>query len=247
MAIDTFHVLFQNAMQKFKTVNTVYPSQVIIYRDGVASSQMQAVWENELKAIYDAVKSVQKYEEAMENPSECQPKIEFIVVQKRVNARFWMEERDGLSTAPQRTVVGKSFNFFSRKARSFFFENLNLLPIDHGIVSNQFWDFYLVSTRAPPRKCANPIRCIVVFDGLDLAETDESGTNGVNDLEFFTYGLCCLYYNWPGAVKIPHVIKYADKIAYAYQQQLKSKEGDSRANYGSNKPNIRTEMSHHFL
>jgi len=105
--------------------------------------------------------------------------------------------------------------------------------IDTGIVSCHFWDFYLIASDAPADKSRNPIRCIVVYDGLNLAGTNKNNEdedddddddnkdnykNGQNDLEFLTYALCNLYYNWGGTVKVPHVTKYADKIASFYSE-----------------------------
>ena len=37
------------------------------------------------------------------------------------------------------------------------------IVIDCGPVSNQLWDFYLISCNAPKGKVANPVRVIVII------------------------------------------------------------------------------------
>ncbi len=86
-----------------------------------------------------------------------------------------------------------------------------MVIVDSDIVSTEFWDFYLIACGAAKNKVANPVRVIIINDDLKLGEK-----NSKNDIELFTYALCNLYYGWGGAVKVPHVIKYADKIAGLY-------------------------------
>ena len=69
----------------------------------------------------------------------------------------------------------------------------------------------MIACTALREKSANPVRIIVICDDLQLAQQQSK-----NNIESFTYSFCNLYYGWPDAVKIPHVIKYADKIAEQY-------------------------------
>ncbi|ETN97834.1 hypothetical protein RFI_39692 [Reticulomyxa filosa] len=157
------------------------------YRDGVSTSQMAFVKQEEQRAAEYAFEK--KYHD------RPLPKLEIIIIQKQVNARFFEQANDGrIVSARPRMVIDEPGE----------------------IVSPSMWDFYLVTANAPKDKCARPIRCIVAEDGLDLGNPDASG---VNDIEALTYALCCLYPNWPGSIKIPHVVKHADKIAGLFSQQ----------------------------
>ncbi|ETO09063.1 piwi-like protein 2-like isoform 3 [Reticulomyxa filosa] len=153
LALDTFCSMVTCALNYFKSINGALPDQIIYYRDGVSTSQMAFVKQEEQRAAEYAFEK--KYHD------RPLPKLEIIIIQKQVNARFFEQANDG-------------------------------------------------------HKCARPIRCIVAEDGLDLGNPDASG---VNDLGALTYALCCLYPNWPGPIKVPHVVKHADKIAGLFSQQ----------------------------
>ena len=61
-------------------INNTDPIEIFIYRDGVSISQLEVVAQNELDAIKTAIRNV---------GINQLPNIEFLVVQKRVNARFF--------------------------------------------------------------------------------------------------------------------------------------------------------------
>jgi hypothetical protein len=60
-----------------------------LYRDGVSESQFQQVLETELVAFKKAMRSLEK------NNSDYNPKITFIVVQKRHHTRFFPSNGEG--------------------------------------------------------------------------------------------------------------------------------------------------------
>lgn len=80
-------------MTNFKKVNTVYPEQVIIYRDGVSSTQLEACFKDEIRPIKKALKKL----------GADNTKFEFIVVQKRINNRF--VTFDSKQTVHEGTVI----------------------------------------------------------------------------------------------------------------------------------------------
>ena len=207
--IDQLQNLTENALRNFKAINTVSPQQIFVYRDGVSLGELDAVSKKELLAIRRAALNV--------SSNYPQPRVQFMVVQKRVNARFfeWDARTQQLVGAKPRTIV------------------------DADIVSNQFWDFYLIACGAPRDKVANPVRVIIINDDLNL------GVRGSkNDIELFTYALCNLYYGWGGAVKTPHVIKYADKMAELYANMV-----DYVHFVGAQecKPKDGIDLTHHML
>ena len=237
-SIKAMETLMTHALRNFHNINKVPPKQIFVFRDGVSTSQLETVCRSELQAIAQACQKFGPHcDRKYTNPENIQPDtnypdlesinvyapdLEFIVIQKRVNARFFHSRGREIESAPPRTVI------------------------DETMISGHFWDFYLIATRTPRDKCANPVRCIVIHDGLNLAGTnqrqslqkykDNQQKSGQNDLELFTYSLCCLYYNWPGAVRVPHVVKYADRSASAY-----SLFSDSAV------PKDRIESALHFL
>jgi len=210
--IEKMHELAANALEYFYSVNGVYPVQIFVYRDGVSIAELSAVATKELNAIREACATPR----VQQRNGGQRIKIEFMVVQKRVNARFF-EYMGNNPVGPKPPIV-----------------------INTGIVSDKLWDFYLMSCEAPRDKLPNPVRVIIVNDDLELYAKQSK-----NDIELFTYALCNLYYGWAGPVKIPHVIKYADKIAELYSNTV----NDCEMRNLDNKPNTKSgiHLAHHYL
>eukprot|EP01083_Nonionella_stella_P008346 24008_1 len=84
--------------------------------------------------------------------------------------------------------------------------------VDTQLVSPRFWDFYVIP-HEPPRpvggvhKTATPTRYIIIRNDLNM-ESD--------DFQNLSLHLCSMYYNWPGPIRVPACVKYADKIAYMF-------------------------------
>jgi len=127
-----------------------------------------------------------------------------IVVQKRIIHRFTCADTN--KTAPPGTLISSE------------------------VVSNQYWDYFLVSCEPPETATATPTRYIVVKDyGMRLNECP-------NDLYFFTNQLCNLYFNWPGPIRVPAPVKYANKLAQQFGQSCNSL-----------KPHKYLHQTYHFL
>jgi len=75
-------------LDRFKAANSIYPSQIIFFRDGVSSGQFAAVRLHEIKAIHKAL-----YERGLED--KC--KLVFLVVQKRHHIRLFPIDREDRS------------------------------------------------------------------------------------------------------------------------------------------------------
>lgn len=72
------------ALAEFKRTNGVYPAQVIVFRDGVSSSQQAAIRELEAASIKEALHQTPGAEEA---------RLAVICVNKKVNARFYVSQK----------------------------------------------------------------------------------------------------------------------------------------------------------
>lgn len=197
--IDHTKQLFISAMENFRKVNKTFPKQVIIYRDGVSNTQLEAVAKDEIAPIRAGLRQI----------GATDTKFLFVIVQKRIVARF-------INQVNQETVHPGTV-------------------ISDTVTSSQFWDFFLVPCSPPPGCTATPTRFIVIEDGLGLSK-DEKG-RGMADLEVFTNQLCALYFNWPGAIRVPACVKYAYKLSQQFSQAMHS-QGN---------PNAKLLLSYHFL
>ncbi|XP_071789596.1 piwi-like protein 1 [Asterias amurensis] len=110
--IDGLKVCMKAALKMYHEINNALPQRIVIYRDGVGDGQLAAVVEHELPQILDTVKAL---------GSDYDPKVVVIVVKKRINNRFFMQSRSGLSNPPPGTVI------------------------DSVVTRPDFYDFFLVS------------------------------------------------------------------------------------------------------
>ncbi|XP_032595501.1 protein argonaute-3 isoform X1 [Drosophila grimshawi] len=98
---------FESALECYKRRNGYFPDSVIIYRDGVGDGQLN------LCAHYEIPQ--------FESVSQKSVKITFIVVQKRINTRYFLEKNNNYENPLPGTVVDKD------------------------ITRSQMYDFFLVS------------------------------------------------------------------------------------------------------
>lgn len=163
------------ALTAFKSHNGYYPDRVIMFRDGVGDGQLPFVQTYEVPQIKQAFKRVDP---------ECKPHLTFVIVQKRINSKFF------------RSVPGKD------GAESL----VNPPPgsiLDHNITSRYLYDYYIV-TQHVREGTSTPSHYIVL---------DDENNFDPDILQRLTYKLCFLYYNWPGTVRVPAPCQYAHKLA----------------------------------
>jgi aubergine-like protein len=100
------------ALKVYRKFNKEYPEKVIIYRDGVGEGQLEHVFKVELKKVKEALSELNSATE-----------LTFIVVCKRIGARFYMRSRtdNSFSNPPPGTVI------------------------DHTVTRQERYDFYLIS------------------------------------------------------------------------------------------------------
>lgn len=132
--------LFQEAIQTFITENKIGPKKIIVYRDAVSEGQSEATLGHEVPQLTQAIKNL-----CDAGVLKAEPKILFILANKRVEQRFFTQDR-GRFANPQRGLV-----------------------IDEGVTRPNRFEFYMIS-HAGPTGLQCPIRYEVIystFDSLD--------------------------------------------------------------------------------
>lgn len=76
-------------------MNHSFPKKIVIYRDGVSDSQLKAVELYEIPQIIKCFETFPNFE----------PKLAFIVVQKRINTTLYSCGKHGFGTPPPGTVL----------------------------------------------------------------------------------------------------------------------------------------------
>merc|ERR1712087_279958 len=130
-----------------------------------------------------------------------------MVVQKRVSHRFFME-------CPAFTRTGRCFEKIRRQpcnGREQWHSPMPGTVVDRIITSNQWYDFFVVPSKAPMGACARPTRFIVIRDDLQM-----SG----DEIQAFTNQMCFMYQNWPGPIRVPSPIMYASKLCYLFAKHV---------------------------
>ncbi|CAG2180514.1 unnamed protein product, partial [Oppiella nova] len=90
-----FAINIQEGIKRYFEVNRQFPKRVLIYRDGVGDGMIQHVFEYELKAVQSGLKKMY--------PEGEIPQLAFVIVTKRVNARFFTQEGN---TPPDNPIPG---------------------------------------------------------------------------------------------------------------------------------------------
>ncbi|EPZ31159.1 Argonaute/Dicer protein, PAZ domain-containing protein [Rozella allomycis CSF55] len=98
--IDTLKDMAKNIIMQFRAKNRILPRRIIFYRDGVSEGQFNAVRSSEISALKRAFGEIEK---------DYNPKLLFIVVQKRHHVRFMADRADcdRSGNVPAGTVVDK--------------------------------------------------------------------------------------------------------------------------------------------
>jgi len=193
----------RSAVIDYKEKNGHFPNVIIIYRDGVANSQIDTFVQCELR----------DYERAFDQANVLpRPKMLVVVVQKRLSTRFF-DICDKWKSAQSRNGREANCRFsFKCDGRSKYHSPLPGTVVDEVVVSSKLSDFYLIPSQAPPNATARPTRFIVVRDDLNI-DTDT--------LQNLTNQLCYIYLNWTGPIRVPCVTMYASKLAYLFAKIVK--------------------------
>lgn len=97
--INGLMVCFEAALLCYYDENKCYPDSVVMYRDGVGQGQLAHVQKTEILLLKKAMAKISP---------DCKPKLTFVVVQKRVNEKFFKEVNNNkYDNASAGTIVDK--------------------------------------------------------------------------------------------------------------------------------------------
>ena len=90
----------EQALDQFRVDNKIYPSMVVIFRDGVSDSQRLSILVEETATVKQAFSSIRA-----SNPAFKDPKLIYLLVNKRTNARFYQENSGSVVNPPLGTLI----------------------------------------------------------------------------------------------------------------------------------------------
>jgi aubergine-like protein len=100
------------ALNEYYDINKCFPAKLLIYRDGVGEGSIRLVHEFEVDQVRKAIKQVAR---------DVPIRLTFIIVSKRVNARFFGRRGGRFDNPPPGTIV------------------------DQGVTRKERYDFFLIS------------------------------------------------------------------------------------------------------
>ncbi|XP_071338262.1 piwi-like protein 2 isoform X2 [Trachinotus anak] len=131
--INGFRVCLLAALQKYYEVNHNLPEKIVVYRDGVSDSQLKMVEQYEIPQLIKCFDTFPSYE----------PKLVFIVVQKRISTTLYSWASNNIGTPPPGTVL------------------------DHTLTHKDWVDFYLMAHQIR-QGCGLPTHYISLYNTANL-------------------------------------------------------------------------------
>ncbi|KAK6313318.1 hypothetical protein J4Q44_G00166650 [Coregonus suidteri] len=132
--INGFRVCLLAALQKYYEVNHNFPEKIVVYRDGVSDGQLKTVELYEIPQLLKCFETFPNYE----------PKLVFIVVQKRSSTNLYSCSGGRFGTPPPGTVL------------------------DHTVTNREWVDFYLMAHHIR-QGCGLPTHYISVYNTANLS------------------------------------------------------------------------------
>lgn len=188
--LETPSITTANALQNFledamKSAQ-FHPHLIVVYRDGVADSQLEETKMHELPQVQNAANNIKILAK-----SPYSSMIIFNVIQKNISTKFGVDLGNGIGNLPSGTVV------------------------DGDVRDTEYLDWFLVSSRERDERgvamsTVKPVRYIVLQnDGPKVGISPEQ-------IQTFTYTLHGIYPNWTDFVKLPVVTQCAHKFAKTF-------------------------------
>uniref|UniRef100_A0A4W6EWH7 Piwi-like protein 2 n=1 Tax=Lates calcarifer TaxID=8187 RepID=A0A4W6EWH7_LATCA len=131
--INGFRVCLLAALQKYYEVNHNLPEKIVVYRDGVSDGQLKMVEQYEIPQLIKCFETFPGYE----------PKLVFIVVQKRISTTLYSWTSNSIGTPPPGTVL------------------------DHTLTQREWVDFYLMAHHIR-QGCGLPTHYISLYNTANL-------------------------------------------------------------------------------
>jgi aubergine len=86
----TFGTNVAGVVKHYHEIKGTLPSRIIIYRDGVGDGQIEYVNNIEVKDVVNKINRIYRYDQERDSV-EDRPRISFVIVNKRINTRFFYE------------------------------------------------------------------------------------------------------------------------------------------------------------
>ncbi|XP_049618572.1 piwi-like protein 2 isoform X1 [Syngnathus scovelli] len=131
--INGFTVCLLDALHKYHEVNHYLPERIVVYRDGVSAGQLKMVEQHEIPQLIKCFETFPSYE----------PKLVFIVVQKRISTTLY-------------SCAGSSFGAPSPGT-----------VLDHTLTQKDWVDFYLMAHHIH-HGCGLPTHYITLYNTANL-------------------------------------------------------------------------------
>uniref|UniRef100_A0A3Q3AD24 Piwi-like protein 2 n=1 Tax=Kryptolebias marmoratus TaxID=37003 RepID=A0A3Q3AD24_KRYMA len=131
--ISRLRVCLLAALQKYYEVNHNLPEKIVVYRDGVSDGQLKMVEQYEIPQLIKCFEKFPDYE----------PKLVFIVVQKRISTTLYSWAANSFGTPPPGTVL------------------------DHTLTQRDWMDFYLIAHHTR-QGCGLPTHYISLYNTANL-------------------------------------------------------------------------------
>lgn len=191
-------------LQSFYSISKTKPEQIIVFRDGVGDTMFHEIFQREIIAIKDACNKMQK---------DYNPKITFIVAQKRHSVRF-----NDPQAPPDRNGN----------------PNGNVQPgtVVEDIGHPTLFDFYLVSHHAL-QGTARPVRYLVLLNESNFTS---------DQIYEFVYGICHNYARATKAVSVVPPIYYAHLAAYRGKAYLLKDDRSDEIRMLEHNPNLDNKL-----
>ncbi|XP_034084284.1 piwi-like protein 2 [Gymnodraco acuticeps] len=129
-----FRVCLLAALRKYYEVNHNLPEKIVVYRDGVSDGQMKMVEQYEIPQLIKCFETFPHYE----------PKLVFIVVQKRINTTLYAFSGNNVATPPPGTIL------------------------DHTLTQKDWVDFYLMA-HSIRQGCGLPTHYVTLYNTANLS------------------------------------------------------------------------------
>lgn len=95
----------EKALKIYKEECEVFPEKIIFYRDGVGEGQIQSLMTQEINPLLSKLRTIYAGEE---------PKLAYIIVNKRINTRLFTKVGEFLSNPKPGTVVDRDITISGR-------------------------------------------------------------------------------------------------------------------------------------
>lgn len=135
---DNIELSMTEALYRYKELHDSLPERIFFYRDGVSDSQIKWVHSHELSKINQRLADIYSKDGA-----GAEPKFAFIIVNKRINTRFFLNSRGTVMNPYSGTVI----------------DNTVTLP--------ERYDFYLIS-QSVRQGTVSPTSYNVIYDSSGL-------------------------------------------------------------------------------